>query len=67
MSASVYLACSKATRNVSHGTVRLTLDTQASDAPRAPEGGMLILGRSSLPLYAIRQQDTETDTAPQQA
>ncbi|BEV70919.1 MULTISPECIES: hypothetical protein [unclassified Paludibacterium] len=59
MSASVYMACSNATRGVTNNTVRLTLDAPGPDAPRALQGGMLILGKASVPLYAIRQQEPE--------
>jgi hypothetical protein len=65
MSASVYMACSRATRSIGHGTARLALDTPEPDTPRALEGGMMILARASLPLYAIRQQDAETEAVRQ--
>jgi len=60
MSASVYLSCTNAVRTVSSSNVRLTLDPARQQEPReVPQGGMLILRKSSMPLYAIRQQETE--------
>jgi hypothetical protein len=65
MSASVYMACNKEARSVSHSTVRLPLDTPAEETPRALGGSMLVLAKSSLPLYAIRQQEQEPAALPQ--
>lgn len=65
MSASVFLSCTTAARTVSSSTVRLTLDPARKDGEREmPQGGMLILSKSSLPLYAIRTQETEVLSTP---
>ncbi|TDR79738.1 hypothetical protein [Paludibacterium purpuratum] len=64
MSASVYLACHNATRGVANNTARLTFDAPGPDTPRALDGGILILGKTSVPLYAIRQQEPEDVGTP---
>lgn len=61
MSASVYLACGNATRGVPNNSVRLTLDANDIDAPRAVQGEVLVLSKRSVPLYAIRQIQAQED------
>lgn len=58
MSASVYLACKNATNGVSNQSAPLVAEPHDDEAPRALRG-MLILGKTSVPLYAIRQAEAE--------
>jgi hypothetical protein len=61
MSASVFLSCNATARSVPRSTVTLTLDRpSAENTPDERRGGILIMNKSSLPLYAISQPDSET-------
>jgi hypothetical protein len=65
MSASVYLSCTTAAQTVPTATVRLTLDPAREQGQHdLSQGRMLILSKSCLPLYAIRQQETEVLSEP---